>query len=57
MYNWEGMNNPSKGDDLKNFRVNNLTIPFNVWYAKNKYIYPANDANHNLNREKKKLIF
>ena len=41
----------------KNFRVNNLTIPFNVLYAKNEYIYPANDTNHNSNREKKKLIF
>ena len=33
-YNWEGINFPSEKDDWKTFEKNNVTIAFNVLYAK-----------------------
>ena len=36
-YNWEGINYPSEKDDWKKLEKKNLTITFNVLYAK-KYL-------------------
>ena len=38
-YNWEGINYPSEKDDWKKFEKNNVTIAFNVLYAKKEKIY------------------
>ena len=35
-YNWEGINYPSKIDDLKTFEKNNLTVALNILYMKEK---------------------
>ena len=40
-YKWEGKNFQSEKDDCKTFEKNNLTIAFNVLYAKKEKIYPA----------------
>ena len=34
-YNWEGINYPPENDDWRKFEKNDLTIAFNVFYAKN----------------------
>ena len=40
-YKWEEINFPSEKDDWKRFEKNNVTIAFNVLYAKKKESYPA----------------
>ena len=40
-YNWEEINFPSEKDDRKKIEKNNLTIAFNVLYAKKEKIYPV----------------
>ena len=35
-YNWKGINDPSKLDDLKKFGKNNPTIALNILYTINK---------------------
>ena len=40
-YKWEVINFPSEKDDWKTFEKNNVTISFNVLYAKKENIYPA----------------
>ena len=35
-FKWEGINFPSKKDDWKKFEKNNVTVAFNVLYAKER---------------------
>ena len=51
-YNWKEINYPSKKDDWKKFKKNNVTIALNVLYAKKEKIYPAYVSKHNSNCEK-----
>ena len=37
-YKWEEINFPSEKDDWKRFEKNNVTIAFNVLYAKKKKV-------------------
>ena len=48
-YNWEGINYPSEKDDWTKIKKNNLTIAFNILYAKK--IYPTNVSKHKSNHE------
>ena len=56
-FNWKGINFPSEKDDWKKLEKNNVTIAFNVLYAKKEKIYPAYVSKHNSNREKKVFSF
>ena len=40
-YNWEGLNYPSIKDDWKTFVKNNPTIALNIFFTKEKEIYPG----------------
>ena len=40
----------------KNLRENNVTIAFNVLYAKKEKIYPAHVSNRNSNRQKQVIL-
>ena len=40
----------------KNLRENNVTIAFNVFYAKKEKIYPAHVSNRNSNRQKQFIL-
>ena len=42
---------PSEKNDWKEFVKNNVTIAFNVLYAKKEKIFPAYISKHNLNHE------
>ena len=53
-YNSEGMNYASEKDDWKKFEKNNVTIAFNVLYAKK--IYRAYVSKHNSNCEKQVIL-
>ena len=55
-YNWEGINFPSEKDDWKKFDKNNVTIAFNVLYAKKEKIYPAYVSKHNSNCGKQIIL-
>ena len=50
------MNYPSEKDDQKQFMENNLTIAFNILYAKKEKMFPAYASKHNSKR-KKHVIF
>ena len=52
-YNWERIHFSSEKDDWKKLEKNNVTIAFNVLYAKKEKIYPAYVSKHNSNREKR----
>ena len=39
--NWNGINYPSKIDDWKKFKINNLRIAVNILYTKEKEILPV----------------
>ena len=41
IYNWEGINYPSKIDDWKKFEKNNSTIAPNILYIKENEICPV----------------
>ena len=51
-YNWERINFPSEKHDWKRFLKNNVTVAFNVLYAKKEKICPASVSKHNSNRKK-----
>ena len=55
-YNWEGINYPSEKGDWKKIEKNNVTIPFNVLYAKKEKIYPAYVLKHNSYCEKQVIL-
>ena len=55
-YNWEGINFPSEKNDQKRIEENNVTIAFNVLYAKREKIYPAYISKHNSNCEKQVIL-
>ena len=55
IYNWEGINFPSKKDDWKTSEIN-VTIAFNLLYAKKEKIYPADVSKYNSNREKQVIL-
>ena len=55
-YNWKGINYPLEIDDWKTFEKNNLTIALNIWYIKEKEIYPAYVSKHNSTREKQIIL-
>ena len=40
-YNWKEIDSPSEKVDWKKFEKNNLTIAFNILYAKKEKMYPA----------------
>ena len=46
------MNYPSKIDDWKTFQKSNLTIAFNIFFIKEKEIFPAYTSEINMKREK-----
>ena len=51
-YQWERINFPSEKDDWKTFEKNNVTIKFNVLYAKKEKKYPPYVSKNNSNFEK-----
>ena len=55
-YNWKQINYPSKIDDWKTFKKNNLTIAVNILYIKEKNIYPAYISKHNSTHEKQIIL-
>ena len=55
-YNLEGINFPSEKNNWKKFEKNNVTITFNVLYAKEEKIYPAYVSKHDSNREKQVIL-
>ena len=55
-YNWERIHFSSEKDDWKKLEKNNVTIAFNVLYAKKEKIYPAYVSKHNSSREKQVII-
>ena len=55
-YNWEGINYPSILDDWKKFEKNNLTIPLNILYIKEKETLSANISKHNSTCEKQIIL-
>ena len=55
-YNLEGINFPSEKNNWKKFEKNNVTITFNVLYAKEEKIYPAYASKHDSNREKQVIL-
>ena len=52
IYKWEKINFPSEKDDWKTFEKNNVTIKFNVLYAKKEKKYPPYVSKNNSNFEK-----
>ena len=54
--NRNGINYPSKIDDLKSFEKNTPTIALNILYSKEKEKYPAYISKHNSTREKQIII-
>ena len=56
IYNWKGINYPTKKDDWKKSEKNNVTIALNVLYFKKEKIYPKNVSKHNSNCEKQIII-
>ena len=55
-FNWEGINYPSKKDDLRKYQKNNVTFSFSVLYAKKEKIYPAYVPKQNSNRETQVIL-
>ena len=55
-YNWEKISFTSEKDDWKKFLKNNVTIAFNVLYAKKEKICPACVSIHNSNCEKQVIL-
>ena len=55
-FKWEGINFPSKKDDWKKFEKNNVTVAFNVLYAKERKKYPAYVSKNNSNCEKQVIL-
>ena len=50
-YKWKEINYPSKIDEWKTFKKNNLTIALNILYIKEKEICPGYKSNINSNCE------
>ena len=55
-YNWEEIKYPSKTDDWKTFKKNNLTVVLNILYIKDKEIYSAFISKLNSTREKQIIL-
>ena len=55
-YNWNGIKYPSKIDDWKTFEKNNSTTALNIFYIKEKEIYPAYISKHNSTRERQIIL-
>ena len=55
-YKWKGINYPSKIDDWKTFKKNNLIVAVNILYIKEEEICPAYISKINLNCEKHNSI-
>ena len=51
-YKWNRINYPSKIDDWKTFKKNNLTVALNILYIKEEEICPAYISKINSNCEK-----
>ena len=56
LYNWKGINYPSKSDHWKKLKKTNPTIILNILYTKEKQIFLAHISKHNSTREKQ-MIF
>ena len=55
-YKWKGINFPLEKDDWKKIEKNNVTIAFNVLYAKKEKIYSAYVLENNSNRQKQVIL-
>ena len=55
-YNWKGINYLSKIDDQETFEKNNPTSALNIFYVKEKEIYPAYISKHNSTCEKQLIL-
>ena len=56
IYNWKGINYPSKTDDWKMLEKNNLIIVLNILYVKEKEICLAYISKINLNCKKHRIL-